>query len=71
MTAPRYMGRVSEAENEIGIDILSFTARANKNCAVCGVHFKPTYPWHELCRQCWSYNRIGHACARFNARPAV
>jgi len=67
METPAISGRFEGNENKSGRLILRFPGSPLKNCAACGVPFRPVHHWHELCRQCWTYNRIGNACARFNA----
>ena len=31
------------------------------HCIVCGSRFTPTRVNHSLCRQCWSYHKVGRA----------
>ena len=70
METPAINGRAGQNVNQCGSWILRLPGLPLKNCAACGVPFEPLQHWHQLCRQCWSYNRIGHACALFNARAA-
>jgi hypothetical protein len=67
METPAFSERSGRSVNQCGNSILRLPGSPLKNCATCGVPFRPVHQWHELCRQCWTYNRIGDACARFNA----
>lgn len=70
MTAPHNRGRVGNGKEQCGSSILAFPGLPYKNCTVCGVPFTPCHPWHRLCRQCWTFRRIAHACCSFNRRVA-
>ena len=67
MEAPARNGRSGESSDRRGSTIVNFPAPLLKRCADCGAPFKPAQPWHRLCRQCWTFDRIGRACALFNA----
>ena len=66
MKTPAIYGRFPGGRERCGSQILNFPDSPRKNCIACGVPFNPILQWHELCRQCWTFNRIGLACTRFN-----
>lgn len=71
MKTPAFSERFRVNENQCGNSILRLPGSPLKNCAAGGVPFKPVHQWHELCPQCWEFERIAVACARFHRRAAV
>ena len=70
MAAPVINGRSGSSNDRCGNQIVYLPGSLLKPCAICGAPFRPEQPWHALCRQCWTFDRIGRACALFNARAA-
>jgi hypothetical protein len=66
MKTPHFQGRSGESSNKRGSRIVNLPESPLKRCATCGCGFQPVHLWHELCRQCRSYNRISHSYPRFS-----
>lgn len=67
METPAVKGRFGKAKERSAAKILRFPGLPSKPCAICGAQFRPVQQWHQLCRQCWTFNCLGQAVVRFNA----